>query len=595
MSHFKVNPRDILFILKEQLGYGNLCRLDRYRELDETTLDILVNEAVKFARTEISPLQEIGEKWGAVYENGLVKCAPEFRKAFEIYAQNGWLAAARDPEYGGQGFPHMMRIVINDLMYGACQSFNMAPSLTHGAAHLIESFGSDELKQLYVPNMFSGRWAGTMALTEPNAGSNLAALRTTAYREGDHFKIKGTKIFISWGDHDLTENIVHLLLARIEGAPEGVAGISLFVVPKVRVLPDGSLGEPNDVLCGGVEKKLGLHASPTCQLIFGENDACIGYLCGEENKGLTCMFQMMNAARINTGVSGMTMASTAYQNALAYTRERVQGSSLAGKKNSSVPIIEHPDVRRMLLWMKATVDGMRSILYTGAYWSDLAEELPDGQEKEHYQNLLDFVTPIAKAYCSDMGFRVCETAIQCLGGYGFCKDYPLEQYLRDSKIMSLYEGTNGIQSMDLMGRKMKVRGGAPLNAFKSEIEQFCLQNREHPALGDKVRALAGVAGRLWEAAGELKNRLESDPLQWASYTYPALIAFSEVTMVWRLLDLARIAYESSQKPGEEYDFHRGKVMQATYWVDMTLPHTLATIESCLRHGREILEIPENAF
>ncbi len=286
MSHFKINPRDIFFILKEQLGYGSLCRLERYRELDETTLDMLVNEAIKFARTEISPLQEIGEKWGAIYENGHVRCAPEFKKAFELYSQNGWLAAARDPEYGGQGFPHMMRIVINDFMYGACQSFNMAPSLTHGAGHLIESFGTKELKELYVANMFSGKWAGTMALTEPNAGSNLAALRTTAYREGDHFKIKGTKIFISWGDHDLTENIIHLVLARIDGAPEGVRGISLFVVPKIRVLPDGSLGEPNDVLCGGVEKKLGLHASPTCQLIFGDNDACIGYLCGQENKGL---------------------------------------------------------------------------------------------------------------------------------------------------------------------------------------------------------------------------------------------------------------------------------------------------------------------
>lgn len=595
MSHFKVNPRDIFFILKEQLDYGSLCRLGRYNELDEATLDMLVNEAVKFATTEISPLQEIGEKWGALYENGLVRCAPEFKKVFKLYGENGWTAASRDTEYGGQGFPHMMRILINDLMYGACQSFNMAPSLTHGAAHLIESFGTEELKRLYIPNMFSGKWAGTMALTEPNAGSNLAALRTTAYREGNHFKIKGTKIFISWGDHDLTENIIHLLLARIEGAPEGVRGISLFVVPKVRVLPDGSLGDPNDVLCGGVEKKLGLHASPTCQLIFGENEGCTGYLCGQENKGLSHMFQMMNAARINTGVSSMTLASTAYQNALAYTRERVQGACLAGNKPGYVPIIDHPDIRRMLLWMKAMVDGMRSMLYTGAYWSDLAMELPDGKEKDHYQNLVDFLTPIVKAYCSDMGFRVCETAIQCLGGYGFCKDYPLEQYLRDSKIMSLYEGTNGIQSMDLMGRKMKTRDGAPFREFKSEIEQFCSTNREHPALGDRVRALAGVAGRLWEAVGEMNKRSDSDPLHWASYTYPSLLAFGEVTIAWRLLDMARIAYEPAQKQGEGYDFYRGKVLQATYLVDMTLPHTLATIESCLRHGREILEMPENVF
>jgi len=595
MSHYKVNPRDIFFILKDQLDYGKLCELERYRELDEATLDMLVNEAIKFARTEISPLQEIGEKWGVVYEDGQVRCAPEFKKAFEVCAENGWVAPSEDTEYGGQGFPRMMSIVINDFMYGACQSFNMAPSLTHGAGHLIESYGTQELKELYVANMYSGKWAGTMALTEANAGSNLAALRTTAYREGDHFKIKGNKIFISWGDHDLTENIIHLVLARIEGAPEGVRGISLFVIPKIRVLPDGSLGEPNDVLCGGVEKKLGLHASPTCQLIFGDNDGCIGYLCGQENRGLAAMFQMMNAARINTGVSGMTLGSTAYQNALQYTTERIQGSSLAGKKPGYVPIIDHPDVRRMLLWMKAVVDGMRSLLYTCAYWVELSSELPDGKEKVHYRNLVEFLTPIAKAYCSDMGFRVCETAIQCLGGYGFCSDYPVEQYLRDSKIMSLYEGTNGIQSMDLMGRKMKMDGGAAFNEFKSEIEQFCLRHREHPALGDRVRAIAGVAARLWEAAGEMTKRMDSDPLHWASYTYPALLAFSEVTMAWRLIDLAIIAYEPSQKQGEDYDFYRGKVLQATYFVDMTLPHTLATIESCLRHGREVIEMPEKAF
>ncbi len=424
MSHFKVNENDLLFILKNQLNYGSLCKLERYRELDEETLDLLVKEALKFARTEIAPLQEIGEKWGVVLENGAVRCAPEFQAAFRLYGENGWTAAARDPEYGGQGFPHMMRIVINDLMYGACQAFNMAPSLTHGAAHLIESFGSRELKERFIPRMFSGQWAGTMCLTEPQAGSNLADLRTSAVPEGDHYRIKGSKIFISWGDHDLTENIIHLLLARIEGAPEGVKGISLFVVPKIRVNPDGTLGEPNDVLCGGVEKKLGLHASPTCLLNFGDQDGCIGYFCGEAHNGLAHMFQMMNAARINTGVSGMTLASTAYLNALAYTRERIQGKDVAGRKPGYVPIIDHPDVRRMLLWMKATVDGMRSMIYTGAFWSELALELPAGEEKNHYQALVDFLTPIIKAYCSDLGFKVCETAIQCLGGYGSTGNIP---------------------------------------------------------------------------------------------------------------------------------------------------------------------------
>ena len=541
MGHFKVNQKDIFFILKEQLNYGHLCTLDRYRDLNEKTLDLMVTEAISFARGVLDPLNEIGESRGVTFDKGRVSCPPEFKKAFRQYGVDGWTAAARDPEYGGQGFPHMMRIIINDMMYGACQAFNMAPSLTHGAAHLIESFGSEELKLRFVPRMFGGDWAGTMCLTESNAGSNLADIQTTAFREGDHFKIKGTKVFISWGDHDLTENIIHLVLARIDGAPEGVRGISLFVVPKIRVNADGSLGEPNDVLCGSIEEKLGLHGSPTAVLNFGTADGCIGYLCGKENNGLAHMFQMMNAARINTGVSGMTLAGTAYRNALEYTRERIQGRDIARRKEGNVAIIDHPDVRRMLLWMKAMVDGMRSMIYTGAYWAELALEMPDGEEKDRYQDLVDFTTPIIKAYCSDMGFRVCETAIQCLGGYGFCKDYPLEQYLRDAKIMSLYEGTNGVQSMDLMGRKMTIRDGAPFNAFKTEIDIFCEKHREHPELGDRVRALAGVGKRLWEAAEEMKNRMTSDPLQWASYTYPALIAFGEVAMAWRLLDMAIIA------------------------------------------------------
>ncbi len=593
MGQFKVSSRDLLFILKQQLDYGRLCRLKRYEGLNVAALDLLVKEAVAFARGVIDPLNPIGEAAGARFEDGRVTCPAEFRDAFRQYGRDGWTAAARDPEYGGQGFPHMMRIVVNDLMYGACQSFNMAPSLTHGAAHLIESFGSEELKRTFVPKMFDGSWAGTMCLTEPNAGSDLGAIDTTAARVGERFRIKGSKIFISWGEHDLTENIVHLVLARVEGTPEGTRGISLFVVPKVRVNPDGTLGDGNDVVCTGIEKKLGLHASPTASLSFGSRDGCEGYLCGRENQGLAHMFQMMNAARINTGVSGMTLASTAYLNALAYARERVQGRDLAGRTSGAVPIIRHPDVRRMLLWMKASVDGMRSMIYTGALWSDLALELPEGEEKTRYGDLVDFMTPIIKAYCSEMGFRVCETAVQCLGGYGYCREYPLEQYLRDAKIMSLYEGTNGVQAMDLMGRKMTIRDGACLKAFRREVEAFCAAHGGHPQLGGQIAALEETSARLWSAAEAMLGRREGDPLQWASYAYPALTAFGEVVMCWRLLDLAVIAARQSKT--NKNDFLTGKVLQATYFTDITLPHTQATIGICQRTGREIVDIPEAGF
>ncbi len=595
MDHFKVNSKDLFFILKEQLSYGSLCRLDRYKDLNELTLDMLVTEAISFARGVVAPLQEIGEVRGIGFDGDSVTCPGEFKEAFRQYGEDGWIAAARNTKYGGQGFPHMMRIVINDLMYGACQSFNMAPSLTHGAAHLIESFGSDALKCLFVPNMFKGVWAGTMCLTETEAGSNLAAIQTTAVPNGDAYRIKGTKVFISWGDHDLTENIIHLVLARIQGAPPGVEGLSLFVVPKIQVEKDGGLGRSNDVVCAGVEEKMGLHASPTCMLNFGARDGCIGYLCGRENKGLSHMFQMMNSARINTGVSGMGIAGTAYLNALAYAVQRRQGQDITGSKAGDVAIIDHPDVRRMLLWMKGTVDGMRSMIYSCAFWQDFALELPQGPEKAHYANLVDFMTPIIKACCSEWGFRVCETAIQCLGGYGYCKDYPLEQYLRDVKILSLYEGTNGIQAMDLLGRKMTIRGGACYQAFRKEITSFCRKHKNHPVLGQQLNTLAGAMHQLKQTTVKLANMKKKDPLQWASRSYPMLMVFGEISMAWRLLDMASVAYDPSRPKVRKSDFYRGKVFQAKFFVDETLPGTLAKMGSCLREGREVVEMPERAF
>jgi 3-(methylthio)propanoyl-CoA dehydrogenase len=594
MSHFKINERDIYFILKEQLNYGELCRLPLYKEFDVDTFDMSIGEAIKFAGSVLAPLQEVGDRHGAVLSDGKVHCAPGFQDAFRLFGENGWIAPNSEPDHGGQGFPNTIAIVVNDIMYGACISFHMAPSLTHGAGHLIESFGTKELKERYIPNMFGGRWSGTMCLTEPQAGSNLASIRTKAIREGDHFRIKGTKIFITWGDHDMTENVIHLLLARIENAPEGIKGISLFVVPKVRVREDSSLGEPNDLVCVGLEQKLGIHGSPTCVLNLGENDNCIGYLCGEENKGLAHMFQMMNSARINVGVAGIGIAATAYLNALAYCKERIQGTDLSRSKSGEVPIINHPDIRRMLLWMKAAIDGMRSMAYTTGYWLDLANESENEKDRAHYNLLVDFMTPIIKAYCSDTGFKVCEYAIQCLGGYGFTKEYPLEQYLRDAKILSLYEGTNGIQSMDLMGRKLMINGGAPFNAFLNEVRSFCERAENHSSIGEHARMLARVTASLSELAGAMQKTIMSDPLQWASKTYPGLMCFAETAMVWRLLDMAIIAQKRIDE-GDKSDFYGGKVMQARYFADVTLPLLQARSEICIRPARDVIEMPEAAF
>ena len=339
---------------------------------------------------------------------------------------------------------------------------------------------------------------------------------------------------------------------------------------------------------------MGIHSSPTCELNFGSHDDCIGYLCGQENMGLAHMFQMMNSARINTGLSGMTIGSVAFQNALSYAKERLQGSDITREKDGRVRIIEHPDVRRMLMWMKANVDGMRSMIYTGAYWLDLASESRDQEKKAYYQALVEFLTPIIKAYCSDAGFRVCETAIQCLGGYGFTKEYPLEQYMRDVKIMSLYEGTNGIQSIDLMGRKMRLNNGALFKAFLSELENFIRENHLHPTVGQEVKLFGKTVERLKEVAMAMAEMSKKDPLQWASHTYPALLCFGDVVLSWRLLDMAVIAQRKMDEAGKN-PFYLGKVLQSTYFTDTTLPLTMARLETCMRTGREILEIPEEAF
>ena len=595
MSHYKVNQQDVFFILKEQLDYKQLCNFEKYKDLNEQTLDLLVTEAIHFGRKVVGPLNDIGEHWGVGFENGQVRNPPEFGQVYRQFGENGWIAVSRDQTYGGQGFPQMMRIVVNDIMYGASQSFNMAPSLTHGAAHLIESFARDSLKELFVPKMYQGQWTGTMCLTEPEAGSNLGAIATSASPEGEYYKIKGSKIFISWGDHDMTENIVHLVLARIEGAPAGVKGISLFIVPKYRVQPDGSLGGHNDVICQRVEEKLGLHASPTAALAFGAQDECIGYLCGEPNKGLAHMFQMMNSARINTGVSGMTLGSTAYHNALEYTKSRVQGRDITRQVSGQVPIIKHPDIRRNLLWMKTMVDGMRSMIYSAAFWSDLAAESPDAETRQHYQNLIEFMTPVIKAYCSDMGFRVCETAMQCLGGYGYCKDYPLEQYLRDAKIMSLYEGTNGIQSLDLMGRKMRINDGAAYAAFRYEIETFCSENLQNPDLGSSISQFSNSLDDLWQVADIMQERFEKDPVHWGFHTYPALMCFSMMTMGWRLLDMAVIAADKLKKSEKKKDLYTGKIFQARYFTQSILPQAQALAQSCLDDRSDVYHLPDSVF
>ncbi|WP_291271705.1 acyl-CoA dehydrogenase [Geothrix sp.] len=491
------DDRDVRFNLFEWLDLDALLKAGPYEEVDRDQLGMVLDEALKVARGSVAACNEVGDRVGAQFENGKVKLPEGFAGAFQDLASGGWISATMSPEFGGMGLPESVGTGISEFLMGANTALGLKALLTRGAAHLIEVFGSDDLKATYCERMYTGEWTGTMCLTEAGAGSDLGALTTKAVKQGDgSYLITGEKIFITSGDHELTPNIIHAVLARTPGAPAGPKGLSLFVVPKVRVNPDGSLGAANDVACAGIEHKLGIHGSPTCSLVFGTNGGCQGFLLGQEEQGLAHMFQMMNAARYEVGVQGLGNASAAHQAALAYAKERLQGRGpSAGKGASQSLIIEHPDVRRMLLMQAAYVQAMRAMVsYTG--WCMDMAHITVGEDHDRWQGLVELFTPVCKAWCSDWGFRVTEWALQTFGGYGYTMDYPAEQYLRDCKIASIYEGTNGIQALDLVGRKFRMQDGRPVKHLLGLAGTTAQTMAADPVLGASARQLADAVKAL---------------------------------------------------------------------------------------------------
>ncbi|MFH1132379.1 MAG: acyl-CoA dehydrogenase [Pseudomonadota bacterium] len=492
MADYNVDIRDIKFVLFDQLDVDKVLSSKKFGDFSREDCEMILDEAYKFTKEVLAPANAPGDEQGCQFKDGEVTVPKAYVEPFKQYAEGGWIAISLNPEFGGQGAPESLRCLVADMFFGACISLNLGALLSSGAGHLIDTFGNDAQKKLYVENMYTGIWGGTMCLTEAQAGTDVGATRTKAIPEGDHYLIEGEKIFISFGDHDLTENIIHLLLARIEGAPSGTKGLSLFIVPKIRVNPDGSLGEPNDVECTGIEHKLGIHGSPTCTLSFGANGKCHGWLVGEANAGIKYMFQMMNEARLSVGLQGAAQANAAYQAALAFAKERIQSVDIAEFKNpkaKKVPIIKHPDVRVMLMRQKAYAEGLRALLAYTAYCIDQEICAAEENDREQFGCLVEILTPICKAYCSDMGFRVAEWALQTHGGYGYIKEYPAEQYLRDVKIASIYEGTNGIQALDLVGRKLGAKSGANLFALAGMVSQFLDDQKDHPFLKPQVEAV----------------------------------------------------------------------------------------------------------
>ena len=503
---------DIMLALKAAVGLPGLIERGIYAGLDEDTIRAVIEEAGKFASDVLDPLNWPGDRAGSRLVNGVVETPAGWKEAYKAFAEGGWTALPAPEEYGGQGLPSVVSSAVGEIWNASNLAFGLCPLLTQGAIDALHAVGSDELKQRYLPRMISGEWTGTMNLTEPQAGSDLAALRTKAERAGDGtYRITGTKIFITYGDHELTDNIIHFVLARLPDAPPGTRGISLFLVPKRLVNADGTLGERNDVVCAGLEHKLGIHASPTCVMKYGEKGGAVGYLVGEENKGLAAMFIMMNAARLAVGVQGVAIAERATQRALAYARERKQGKTHWNPRGEMAAIIEHPDVRRNLMVMRSMTNAARAICLACAAEQDISHRAGDAAERQRAAARAALLTPVAKAWSTDIGVEVSSIGVQIHGGMGFVEETGAAQHFRDSRILPIYEGTNGIQSIDLVMRKLPLEGGRIVADYIAELKATAdeVASVNAPAFGHMPARLNEAVAALGRATRWIGGHLAS--------------------------------------------------------------------------------------
>jgi alkylation response protein AidB-like acyl-CoA dehydrogenase len=602
MAQVIADRRDVDFVLHEQLNVGALSEHEKYAEFNKKTIDLIISEARNLAIKEILPTFKDGDEQGCRLENGQVYVPESFKRAYDLFVEGEWLAMPEDPEYGGQGMPRTVALAAGDYFNGANYAFMMYPGLTHGAALLVEAFGTERQKKLFLNNMFTGKWTGTMLLTEPEAGSDVGNLATTAVKNDDGtYRISGNKIFISAGDHDMVDNIVHPVLARIEGAPAGTKGISLFLVPKYRVNDDGSLGEFNDVVCTGLEHKMGINGNATCSLTLGGKGQCLGELLGEENKGMRAMFLMMNEARLLVGMQGFCCASPSYMNAVNYARERIQGKNLLQMMDPNAPsvaIIQHPDVRRMLISMKSYVEGMRSLLYYAGYLSDKITVTDDEAEEARLQGMIDLLIPICKGYVTDKAFEVCSTGVQVYGGYGFIREYPQEQLLRDCRITMIYEGTNGIQAMDLLGRKLGMNQGQPIMDLMVEIQKTIAQAKAIDSLKEPAARVEKALNRLGEVAMHLGATAMSPKVMSAfAFAHPFMEAFGDVVMAWMLLWRGVVAATQLEKGAKKKDqaFYEGQMKSVQYFTQAVLPITMGKMDAIMTTCEAPIEMTEDAF
>jgi alkylation response protein AidB-like acyl-CoA dehydrogenase len=602
MAQQIADRRDVDFLLHEVLRVEEMSEHEKFEEFNRKTIDLIISEARNLALKEVLPTQVIGDRQGVHFENGVVTVPEEFKKVYEAYKEGEWVAMTESIDWGGQGMPRTVALAASEYFIGANLAFMMYPGLTHGAGRLIETFGTPKQKELFVRKLYTGEWCGTMLLTEPEAGSDVGALTTTARKNDDGtYSITGNKIFISGGEHDLVENIIHPVLARIEGAPQGTGGISLFVVPKIWVNDDGTLGEFNDVVCTGVEEKMGIHGNATCSMALGGKGHCRGTLLGQENKGMRAMFLMMNEARLLVGMQGFCCASSAYLNALQYARQRIQGRHLLKMRDDSaaaVPIIEHPDVRRQLLTMKAYVDGMRSLLYYVGILADRKETAESEEEKARLQGMIDLLIPVAKGYVTDRSFEMCSLGLQVYGGYGYIRDYPMEQLLRDCRITMIYEGTNGIQAMDLLGRKLGLNQGKPIMDLLGEIQKTLARAKGVERLKGLVDRVEKAVNRLGEAALHLgQTAMSPKVLNAFAFAHPFMDVCGDVILAWMHLRRATVAVAALEKGARKKDaaFYEGQVKSAEFFIHAILPVTNGKMKAILETNGAAVDISDAAF
>lgn len=586
---------NIKFILHDVLNASQLTELPGYEEVSQDLADQIIEEGGRICEEVLFPINQSGDQEGCTYENGVVRTPKGFKEAYDTFAEGGWCGLSADPEFGGMGMPVLMNTVMQEMICSANMSFGMYPGLSQGAYEALHHFGTDELKQTYLPKLVEGVWSGTMCLTEPHCGTDLGLIKTKAVPNDDgSYKITGTKIFISAGEHDLTENIIHLVLAKLPDAPDGVKGISLFVVPKLMPKDDG-VGERNGVMCGSIEHKMGIHANSTCVMNF---DDAIGWLVGEPHKGLRAMFTMMNAARLGVGMQGLGIAEVAYQNGLEYAKDRLQMRSLTGTKapdKPADPIIVHPDVRRMLLKGKAVTEGGRALAYWTGLNLDISEKHPDEATRKEADDLVALLTPIVKAYLTDMGLEIAVESQQCYGGHGYIAEWGMEQYVRDARIAQIYEGTNGIQALDLVGRKMGQGFGRLLRRFFHPLQQFIESNQADESMQEFIFPLAKGFAKLQQSTAIIAQKGLKNPDEAGAASVDYLRQFALVALAYMWCLMVQAAQKKLEEGEGDKDFYEAKIKTARFFMQRMLPEADARFKMVMAGANSLMEMDEDQF